>query len=338
MNSQNQVLTENKLKSQAEEEIAELKKNFAKDITTQEILGLEQVMATLNLKKEDEKEIYQKLHELKMRLEAEYYAAFTDDQEAMLEALKKIQRAYDIFGSAVMSISNSIHERRMAQIDQEEERLAEHYDREMQMVGDNDERKKEIEKENARRQADLERRRIKEMRRAAIWEKTLAAIQAAINTAVAVTKLLGTPPLAIAAGIAGAIQVASILAKPIPQYEDGGITSQREIIAGEAGTEAYRTPGGRWGLTPDKATKMELPVGTRIYNHDDTMRMFSNPQMLEVLGSRRDVERVLGKKMDDVKRAIENKPVAMSNVTEQGIFNLLLRGYQRSNYFRNYYK
>lgn len=47
-------------------------------------------------------------------------------------------------------------------------------------------------------------------------EKALAIIQAGINTAVAVTALLATPPLAIAAGVSGAAQVAVIASQPDP--------------------------------------------------------------------------------------------------------------------------
>lgn len=47
-------------------------------------------------------------------------------------------------------------------------------------------------------------------------EKALAIIQAGINTALAVTALLATPPLAAAAGIAGAAQIAVIASQPDP--------------------------------------------------------------------------------------------------------------------------
>jgi len=53
-------------------------------------------------------------------------------------------------------------------------------------------------------------------------DKGVAAAQAGINTAVAVTKLLATPPLAIAAGIAGAAEIAAILATPISGGGGGG--------------------------------------------------------------------------------------------------------------------
>lgn len=52
-------------------------------------------------------------------------------------------------------------------------------------------------------------------------QRAADAIQATINTAVAVTKLLANPVLAVAAGIAGATQVGLILAQPIPAFAQG---------------------------------------------------------------------------------------------------------------------
>jgi hypothetical protein len=49
-----------------------------------------------------------------------------------------------------------------------------------------------------------------------------AIANAIINTAVSVTKELDNPPLAIEVGIAGAAQVAEIVAQKAPQFEDGG--------------------------------------------------------------------------------------------------------------------
>lgn len=52
-------------------------------------------------------------------------------------------------------------------------------------------------------------------------QRNADAIQAGINTALSVTRLLHNPILAVAAGIAGAAQVATILGKPVPEFKDG---------------------------------------------------------------------------------------------------------------------
>ena len=95
-----------------------------------------------------------------------------------------------------------------------------------------------------KRQAETEKRLEKEQaernRRAAIFEKSLAVTQSIINTAVAVTKLLDKPFLAIAAGIAGAAQTAAIIAEPIPTFAKGTFNAPGGLaIAGEAGREIH---------------------------------------------------------------------------------------------------
>jgi hypothetical protein len=86
-------------------------------------------------------------------------------------------------------------------------------------------------------------------------------------------------PRAIAAGAAGATQIAAIVAKPIPAFKDGGTTATPVVIAGEEGVEMYRTPGGDVGLTPAGASLMRLPVGTEITPHAETMQILAQKQI-----------------------------------------------------------
>src|SRR5690606_40952881 len=96
----------------------------------------------------------------------------------------------------------------------------------------------------------IEKKRIETKRRAAIYDKTVSATQAAIQTSLAIVRMLADPggfagaALSIAAGVTGALQVAAILARDIPQFEKGGKTYTPWIIAGEKGFEKYRTPSG----------------------------------------------------------------------------------------------
>ena len=76
-------------------------------------------------------------------------------------------------------------------------------------------------------------------RKEAIMEKSLAAFNIVVNTAVAVSKLLATPWQAVFAGIQGALQLAAVLAEPLPKLATGGIIPAtpggRAVIAGEGG-------------------------------------------------------------------------------------------------------
>ena len=78
---------------------------------------------------------------------------------------------------------------------------------------------------------DFDKMRAEILRKQAIADKAAAAIAAAINTAVAVTKALITSiPLSIAIGALGALKVAAILASPIPKFHKG---KKPELNSGE---------------------------------------------------------------------------------------------------------
>lgn len=126
--------------------------------------------------------------------------------------------------------------------------------------------------------------------RQAIFEKSIAVMQAIINTAVNVSKLVGNPPAAIAAGIAGAAQVAAIIAQPIPQYATGTLNHMGgKALFGEAGSELVLEPGGN-AYMAHKPTVKNLPKGTQVWNQDMLHAMLT-PQMVRMLNTKNDVSR-----------------------------------------------
>jgi hypothetical protein len=187
-----------------------------------------------------------------------------------------------------------------------------------------------IQNEFARKDLEYRRKAANAERQAAVFAKATGAIQAAINTAVAVTELGVVTPLAIAAGIAGAIQVAAILAKPIPpvpQFFAGGTVEKTgSIIAGELGTELMKYPSGAMSFTPDKATLLKnIPVGTKILSHEDTMQFLSMAALSGLKTSdivstdRNNTEWIqFSKKIDSLERAIRTKKEVHVNFSRRG--------------------
>ena len=101
-----------------------------------------------------------------------------------------------------------------------------------------DAKRQAIEKEAAKRQAEIRTEQAKK-------DKEAALIQAAINIALAVTAGLSKPaippfPSAIAAGIAGAVQLALIAAQPIPKFKRGGEVGGRPHSQGGTLIEAEK--------------------------------------------------------------------------------------------------
>jgi hypothetical protein len=237
--------------------------------------------------------------------------ALTEDSskhalDSTILTLENLKGHYESFASSIGGIFSSITENRLADLEKLSKAEDDRLNRQLELVGNNEEAKKILQDRSEKRQAELERRKIAEQRKAAIFDKATSAVQAAIATALAITKALPNIPLSIAVGVAGAANVAAILAKNIPQYEKGGITSKRNIIAGEAGTELFRTPSGQYGMTPATATLMDLPVGTEIFNHEETVRMLALNGIMDMQrndrpqGSRSEESRILR----DIHRAI----------------------------------
>lgn len=101
-----------------------------------------------------------------------------------------------------------------------------------------DAKRKAVETEAAKRQAEIRTEQAKR-------DKEAALIQAAINIALAVTAGLSKPaippfPSAIAAGIAGAVQLALIAAQPIPKFKRGGEVGGRPHSQGGTLIEAEK--------------------------------------------------------------------------------------------------
>jgi hypothetical protein len=109
-----------------------------------------------------------------------------------------------------------------------------------------------------------DKERQKALHKQAVWEKTNALIQAIINTALGVIKALPNVFLAIATGVLGAVGIGVIAAQKIPPMETmatGGKAKGGLTMVGEEGFELA-----------------ELPAGTRVYNHQDSMRMLAGGQ------------------------------------------------------------
>jgi len=106
-------------------------------------------------------------------------------------------------------------------------------------------------------------------------------IQATAEAEISALSYLANPVTAplypgIAALIAalGAIQLATVLATPIPAYEKGTHNAKGGTsLVGEKGAEYVITPQGATFLTPGKPTLMDIPKGSTVIPHLETVRM-----------------------------------------------------------------
>lgn len=89
------------------------------------------------------------------------------------------------------------------------------------------------------------------------------------------------PAIAALIGAIGAVNVATIIAQPIPAYKDGVRNKSTSGIGlwGEAGIELGVMPDGTAVLSPDKPTLDYMPKGMDIFSHKELLRMVSRPDI-----------------------------------------------------------
>jgi len=121
-----------------------------------------------------------------------------------------------------------------------------------------------------------------ELRKQAIADKVQALFNIALNTALAITKLpaqgglLGVAAIPIIVAL-GAIQAATVIASPIPEFAKGkkrGDSYKGIGLVGEAGTEIVEKDGKRQIV--DKPTLTYLDPNTTVYTARETERMLAD--------------------------------------------------------------
>ena len=236
----------------------------------------EKILAIQALEAESAEEkaaIAQKIHELRMGF---IDNLFENNKHLLADEIKtllEVQAYYESFGGAIMDIFASISASRIQHIDSQIAAVERQTAREIELAGDNERAKSQIEKRGEQKRLQLEKKKREEQRKAAIREKAFGIISVGIQTAINVAEAFPVIPVMIAAAALGALQIAAIASKPIPQFEKGTLSAPGGLaIVGEKGAELMVSPSGEHSLTPDTATLMPVPRGTQIIPHDETMQ------------------------------------------------------------------
>lgn len=177
---------------------------------------------------------------------ADFYAKQLQQQKDLIEARKKAFK--DLAWEAAYSLDDLFSAFDQRQI----KSLEESYQQRIKFAGKDSE-------ERARLEAEFEDKREEIQRRGAKRKKALAMAEAAINTAVAITKTyaqFGFPfglGLAIAQAAVGATQIAAIAATPFAkgtQFAPGGMA-----LVGEQGPELMNVPRGSQILSNNRTNR-----------------------------------------------------------------------------------
>jgi len=341
----NQVAQNKKTKEQGAAEILEIEKELAQKTIEENIKALEAILKSNLLTKDEIKAIDKELFDFRSQLADELFKNTQDkNNETQIseeERLSRLTNIYQNFADSVGLIFNTLTDNRLQNLDLESEALQTKMDNELRMAGENEEAKSKIQNDFARKQADIERKRIDLQRRQAMFDKATGAVQAAINTAVSVTKVLSVPPLAASIAIFGAAQVAAILAKQIPAFSEGGIHKGGLLIAGEKGFEKIEVPGHAPFLSPNTASLLNLPENTKITSNEETMKQLAGSQLFyERKNDKKDNQdsREIIKELKKLGYIIENKKEVHWSVSRKGIEKAFKSAQTITYWLDNFYK
>lgn len=137
-----------------------------------------------------------------------------------------------------------------------------------------------------RQQLELRQRQLDQQK--ARFEKARAVTEVVQGTTIAVINALGSKPwspaniaLAAVVGAIGAVQIARILAQPIPRYKDGTENHPGGLaVVGDGGkSEGVQLPDGTIYKTPATATLVDLPKGSKVYKDYANMQVAATGEL-----------------------------------------------------------
>lgn len=198
---------------------------------------------------------------------------------------EKIERTTEMWGAMVSGIGSmisSIYDRQIEAVEAEQEANEKAGEEEISRIEALEEkgaitteeaeaRKRAAEDKTAQKNAELEKKKAALRTKQAKFEKATSIAEAAIQIAGGILqtiKQLGFPaaiPMIAALGAMGAIQLATIIATPIPKYAKGTDSHKGGLaVVGDGGvSETIVTDKGAY-ITPSVPTLVDIPKGAKV--------------------------------------------------------------------------
>ena len=269
----------------------QLKLDYVRKTAEAAIDALESELATANLSTDKREKLEEKLAKLKADLSQQEAEAEIDainkvtkaDEKAQKERQRNLKKWLQTASQAVGAIGDlvsTIYDGQIQKIEEEQEANDEKYDKDVERIQnladsgaiseeEAEARKRAAKERTEAKNAELEKQKQEMARKQAIWEKATSVAQAGIATALAITEALPNIPLSIVIGAMGAIQVATILATPIPSYADGTKGNDRHpggtALVGDAGKHEVIMYSGKAWITPATPTLVDIPKGAQVF-------------------------------------------------------------------------
>jgi TP901 family phage tail tape measure protein len=278
-----------------------LKIEYTRKTAEAAIDALELELMAENISVEEREKITIQLYNLKAKLaqkEAEYEVEAIQnitkaDNKAYKERqrnLKKwLQTASQAVG-AIGSLVTTLYDAQIDRIEEEQDVNDEKYDKDVERVdklaesGAISEEEAEARKRAAKslteaKNAELEKQKQEMARKQAIWNKGVQVAETGIATARGIMEAFQLGPIAGAVmaaiiGALGAVQVATILATPIPSYAEGTGNDRHpggKALVGDAGKHEVVMYSGKAWITPDTPTLVDIPKGAQVFPDVDSI-------------------------------------------------------------------
>lgn len=284
------------IKRKLENDLYALEVEYSQKAGEAAIKMIEEILNLENLSAEDRLKWEQELAKAKIDLANQIADANSEsidrqiaDDERLREKRKaNLQNWLQVASDAIGNISglvNTLFDGQIEKLEEEQEANTEAGEKEQERITElvnkkvitqeeGEARKRAAEAQTAKKNEELEKKKQQLKHKQAVWEKANSLAQAGIATALAITHALPNLVLAAIAGAMGAIQIATILATPIPKYAKGTDYHRGgPAIVGDGGrSEVVLFNGGAW-LTPDKPTLVNMPEGAvvipSVMDYDD---------------------------------------------------------------------
>ena len=284
------------IKARFEEEQAKLSEGYAVQTARNNVAMLEEVLKTANLSAEERKNYEAELAKAKGALEtamadqaiAEIDRVNQADAAAKEKRLQNAQQWMQVASDSLNAINDlvsTIYDAKISKVEEEQEANQEAADAEQERISDlvekkviteeeGEARKRAAEAKTAKKNEELEKKKAKLKRDQAIWDKSNNIAQCTMQTALAIMNAWSTAPwpiniaMAAVAGAMGAMQLATIIATPLPKYAKGTKSHKGgPAVVGDGGEPELVTFGGKSWITPDTPTIVDLPAGAAVIPH-----------------------------------------------------------------------
>lgn len=289
-----------RLKEQFEQESADIQQKYAVQTARSAIALIEEQLKTENLSAEERANLERQLAQAKAQLEQQMAdAAIANiervnekDAKSREQRIKNAQQWLQVAADSLNSINDlvsTIYDAKIQKIEEEQEvntaageaeqeRITELVEKKVITEEEGEARKRAAEAKTAKKNEELEKKKQQLKHKQAVWDKANGVAQAGIATALAIMNALQTKPfpvgiaMAAIAGAMGAVQIATILATPIPKYAKG--TDQHKggpAIVGDGGVPELIIFGGKSWITPATPTLVDIPAGAVVVPNIDVV-------------------------------------------------------------------